>query len=190
MNKTEFLNSLNKTLGNIPYEEKRDILYDYEEHFNVGLESGKSEEEIADSLGNPKSIAKYYVANYKVDQAKNDKSASSMLGAIAAVIGLGFFNLVFILGPFIAIVGVLFSLFAAAFAITVSGFVGAIGFFAVLPSYVSLPWNSYMNVGGIFASIGLLCLGLLFFIGDCYLAKLLYKGTLAYLKWNLSIIKR
>ena len=47
MNKEHFLVQLRRSLSGIPEEEKKDILYDYEEHFRSGRENGQEEEEIA-----------------------------------------------------------------------------------------------------------------------------------------------
>jgi len=58
MNKKEFLGRLSELIKDIPEEEKKDILFDYEEHFRIGLEKGRKEEEIAATRGDPKVIAK------------------------------------------------------------------------------------------------------------------------------------
>ena len=54
MNRDEFIGILRNELSGIPKEEIEDILYDYEEHFEIGIHKGKTEEEIAKELGNPK----------------------------------------------------------------------------------------------------------------------------------------
>lgn len=77
MNRVEFINTLKIELGNLPPSEVEDILYDYEEHFEVGLSKGKTEEEIARELGNPRSIAKSYKVNYKINNAENNPSTKS-----------------------------------------------------------------------------------------------------------------
>ena len=189
MNKQEFMGKLSYALVNMPYEEKNDILYDYEEHFRIALEKGKTEEEAAGSLGNPEAIAKAYKANAAINKAEADKSVKHITGAVFAVLGLGFVNLVFILGPYLGIVGALLGLFAAAVGIVVAGIVGVIAaiFEPVLPGIVSMP----VNQGAvIFAMVGAGCLGILMFIGCCYLAKLLYTVTIKYLKFNLRIIQK
>lgn len=58
--KQEYLKELRKNLRGFSQEEIDDILYDYEEHFSIGLSSGKTEEEIAEELGDPKDIAEQY----------------------------------------------------------------------------------------------------------------------------------
>lgn len=63
MNKKEFIDILKNQLSGLPKEDIDEILYDYEEHFSVGLVRGKSEDEISKELGDPKKIAKSYKAN-------------------------------------------------------------------------------------------------------------------------------
>lgn len=62
MTRNNFLNILAQSIKHLPQEEQNEILFDYEEHFRIGLEQGKTEEEIADSLGNPAIIAAQYVS--------------------------------------------------------------------------------------------------------------------------------
>lgn len=72
MNKNMFMNELAKYLYDLPEWEKDDILLDYEEHFSIGVESGRSEEEIANALGNPKVLAKQIKSNYANVQKSNN----------------------------------------------------------------------------------------------------------------------
>jgi uncharacterized membrane protein len=190
MNKAEFMKVLTAQLCRLPEAERADILYDYQEHFAIGAEKGKSEEEIASSLGDPLLIAKQFTADSLVKQASETKSVGSITRAVFAITGLGFFNLVFVLGPFIGLVGILIGLFASAFAVTLSGI-------ALLLTTIAAPiFPEFINLGGIsptaviIFSIGVTSLGLLFFIGVIALAKLFFKGTLNYLKMNISIIKK
>lgn len=196
MSKSDFLKELSSLLSNLPSDERQEILFDYEEHFSIGTEEGKTEEEIISSLGTPKAIAKQYTANYIVNQAEVNPSPSNMVRAIFATLALGFFNLVFVLGPFLGIVGGLIGLFGASIGITIAGiavfFQAALG--PVLGSfgpYVSVPLAFEANPSAtFFLGAGLTSLGLLFSIGNCYLAKWLYIGTIKYLKFNLRLIGR
>lgn len=196
MNKNDFLKELSSLLSSLPSDERQEILFDYEEHFSIGIEEGKTEEEIISSLGTPKTIAKQYKANYIVNQAVANPSPSNILKAVFATIVLGFFNLVFVLGPFLGLVGLLIGLFGASIGITIAGislfFQAALGpALGSLGSYLSVPFALEANPGAtLFLSTGLTSLGLLFSIGNCYLAKWLYIGTIHYLKFNLKLIGR
>lgn len=189
VNKSDFLNTLEDALNNIPYEDKKEIMYDYEEHFRIGAENGKTEDEICKSLGDPKVLAKLYKANYTFEIAREQPSSKNILRAVFSTISLGFLNLVFVFGPFIALCAVVLAFFMSGFAVTISG----ISLF--LSTFI--PWFSHhMHIGlsyisplaKIFLGIGTTSLGILFIIADLYIAKYFYKGTIKYLKWNISII--
>lgn len=193
MNKKEFLKELSILLNDLPSEERDEILFDYEEHFSIGHEEGKTDKEIIESLGNPRTIAKQYKASYIVNQAAANPSPSNILSAVFATIVLGFFNLVFVLGPFLGVVGILIGLFGASIGIIVGGFslFLKIALGPALTSLISLPVAFTLNPGAsIFLGIGLTSLGLLFLIGNCFLTKWIYIGTIKYLKWNLKMIRR
>jgi len=63
MIRSEFLNRLEKALGNLNWEQKKEVLYDYEEYFDNALSDGKTEEQAALELGNPEEIALNYFQN-------------------------------------------------------------------------------------------------------------------------------
>ena len=71
MTRKEFLTALDQYLVTMSASEKADIISDYEEHFRVGLENGKTESEIAASLGSP-----YDVANQFLDGTKKTTAAA------------------------------------------------------------------------------------------------------------------
>src|SRR5690625_1318210 len=122
MNEKQFLQQLKTALDKLPEAEREDILMDFEEHFSIGKEEGKTEEEIASALGSPQQIARELAAAYYLDQAEHTSSIGNVFRAAWATIGLGFFNLIIVLGPFIALVALVFS-----------GWVAAAGFMASLP---------------------------------------------------------
>ena len=92
MNKNEFLKALESQLYSLPAADKAEIMYDYEEHFRMGVGQGKSEEQVAAGLGNPSVIAKQYKASHMVERAQVTASTSNVFRAVIAVVGLGFFN--------------------------------------------------------------------------------------------------
>ncbi len=61
MTRKEFLTALNQYLVTLSAEEKADIISDYEEHFRVGLENGKTEAEISAALGSPYDVAAQFL---------------------------------------------------------------------------------------------------------------------------------
>src|SRR5699024_2044768 len=124
MNKEEFLEELDTALKYISAEERQDILQDFEEQLAVGREERKTEEEIVASLGSPQQIAKEMLASYHIEKVETTATTGNIFRAVWAVIGLGFFNLVIVLGPFIALLGILFAGWVAGLSFTVSRILG------------------------------------------------------------------
>ncbi len=57
MTKTEFLQQLHNHLLPLPAAERDEIIADFEDHFQAGIERGKTEEQICAELGNPYTCA-------------------------------------------------------------------------------------------------------------------------------------
>ena len=187
MNKKEFLDNLSKYLRGIPGEDEKDIISDFDEHFEMGKKEGRTEEDLAKSLGDPKALANQLRANIIVAQAEKETTAVNITRAVFATLGLGFFNLIFVLGPFIGVLGILAGLFAAAIGITAGGITGLLGtiFSPLFPEYFNLIVNPAV---GIFASIGATSFGILFFIGDIYLTRGFFRLFIKYIKFNARIV--
>jgi len=66
MKKREFLDLLRFYLKDMPKTVTEDIISDYEEHFAIATEKGKSEEDICKELGSPEVIAKEYISGEKI----------------------------------------------------------------------------------------------------------------------------
>jgi uncharacterized membrane protein len=187
MNKKEYLDNLSKYLRGIPSEDEKDIISDFEEHFEMGIEEGRTEEDLSKSLGEPKALANQLRASIMVAQAEKETTAVNITRAVFASLGLGFFNLIFVLGPFIAVLGVLLTLFITGISIAAAGIVGLLStiFSPLFPEYFNLIVNPAV---GIFASIGAVSFGVLFFIGDVYLTKRFFRLFIRYIKFNARIV--
>ena len=70
MDKYNFFKILEYELGNLDGEVKADILADFNEHFDVAAQSGKSEFEICRTLGDPKEIAREFIADYADEKSR------------------------------------------------------------------------------------------------------------------------
>jgi len=179
MTKDQFLKSLESALRPLSQAERQDIIQDYEEHFLIGLEEGKSEEEIAAALGSPNQIAKELLASYHIEKVETKATTGNVFRAMWAVIGLGFFNLVIVLGPFIALLGLVFS----GWAVSAS--------FILSPVLVLIDaiFQGSFQFFYLFMSFALCGAGLLIAIGMFYVTKFLVKGFVRYLKYNVSLVK-
>ncbi|MCR4925010.1 MAG: DUF1700 domain-containing protein [Clostridiales bacterium] len=78
MNKNDYLNEFSSQLSSLDYQSKQDIISDFEEHFSIGLSSGKTEEQICAELGNPIENARQYLSGEKkVTFVHANKTANS-----------------------------------------------------------------------------------------------------------------
>jgi uncharacterized membrane protein len=192
VNKEKFIAELNRALGGMSETDRREILYDYEEHFRMGCAEGKSEESIARALGNPRVIGKSYSIDALLETPKEggEVTAASVLRAVFASASLTFFNIIFVLGPFLGFVAVMIVLWAAAASLPLSG----IGLFLSPLAAVIVP--AYFNIGSLnpavlfFAGIGVAAVGLLAVIGMWKLSLLFVRVIASYVKFNMRIVTR
>lgn len=184
MTKYNFLNELERKLARLSEVDRLEIMEDYESHFTFANGSGKSDEEVIISLGTPTQIAKEVLAEYQleliVDQADNDQTIGNVFRAVVAVGALGFFNLVFILAPAIAIYAVIFTLSLTALSLILMPIIFVIAIF-----FTSQPFYWFDLFGSLAAS----GVGILMAIVMIYVTKFTIKLTLKYLKLNLKMIK-
>lgn len=193
MNKWEYLEKLDELLKELPEEDRDDILSDYEEHFQIGLENGRTEEELSRALGDPKTVAKQVKAEYMISRAEDKPSAGSMMEAILAAAGLGLFNMIFVAVPALGFAAILVALFVAGLAVV---FTGILAIFSpllnvIVPNYIHLPvskgvFGTLIMIGG---GIGLTVLGTVWVVIMAYVSKWFYDLAIRYLKLNLRIIK-
>lgn len=180
MNKKEFLEKLDKALTGIPKDEKKEILCDYENHFEIGLERDRTEEEIADSLGNPASIAKSITVESSITRAKREPSIQNIFRAIITVAGIGFFNLIFVLIPLIIAMELLCAFYIAAVVLIAVPFL-----ILVYPASVTIQGDTPIWMVG----IGLHIIGDILLVVLLLITKRFYRLIIVYLQMNVKIIK-
>lgn len=194
MNQEQFMARLRSLLGGLNSEVVADILYDYEEHFQIGKEKGKTEEEISRSLGTPEQIASQYRFETAVKKAEESQRPHNLLLAIFAGVGLGFFNLIFVLGIYMGLLASALALFFSAAMVFGSGLLLTVA--ALLPAtfyWLSTPFvmeNFWGRLAAFFAGVGVTAAGILFLLLTLKLMELMYRGTLAYIKANIRIVKK
>ncbi len=192
MNKNEYMDRLYSSLRNMCEEEKREILMDYEEHFQVGLERGLSEEEISKNLGTPEQMAKHFKYTALVNIAEEKTTPINIIRLIIAGIGLGFFNLILGLPFIVTIASLLISGAAVGLSLTVAG--GSIFLATILEplrlSFVSMSYipNIFSRLMLIFIGIGLTFIGISITILFIKITKSFLLGLLKYIKTNVKII--
>jgi uncharacterized membrane protein len=179
LDKKSYLINLENELNFLPLSEKQEVLEDYEEYFVMAHENGRSDEDIIKGLGSPRKIAKEFLAQSEITKASDNPSLNSVSRAVFATVGLGLFNLVFVLAPFIVMILIPFSLFV----------ISAV----FLTSPIILLFQEGLTVSfftSIFLMIGLVGLGLLLIVASIKLFKYFYQVTLSYLHFNLNIVRR
>ncbi|WP_100331369.1 HAAS signaling domain-containing protein [Bacillus xiapuensis] len=185
MSKKQFLVELKRELRKISRNEKEEILQDYEEYFRMGLEEGKQESQIVESLGSPKEIAKELNAVYAMKMVDEEKSIRNMFAALFSMMGLSLMNSIviaislfflLILTPFIAayVIGVPIMILSPLILIVI-GFVK--GF-------------STIGIADILETMKGVIIGSLLAILGYYIAKFAAHLFIKYLRWNLSIARR
>ena len=147
MTKQDYLRILEYNLRGLRYEEIKDILSDYEEHFYNGRANGKTDDEISASLGDPILQAQQYLNNKSTqtnfENEKNtfvNKDKDSAIKNIFIVIGLIF--LAILVGPLAfglltAAIAIIFAMLVVVIVVPFSLGIAALSVFAV--SIISIP---------------------------------------------------
>ncbi|MCW3481414.1 DUF1700 domain-containing protein [Neisseriaceae bacterium JH1-16] len=94
MNQQTFMQQLEAALAGLPAAERGEILADYAEYFGDALADGRSEEEVAASLGDPQRLARELQAKAKLQAWESRRSVGNLFGVIGALAGLGVLNFV------------------------------------------------------------------------------------------------
>lgn len=191
MNRDEYINKLRINLQGLPNSEIQDILSDYEEHFQIGISKGKSEEEISKELGDPKEVAKGYRATNKTSERVNEGSNytsntnDSTRKFLISLLLIGV-NLIVLFGPVMAVFGIMMGIFGMGIGFTFGG----IGLIFRLPFGFFIT-NAYPHIlTSLGMGIGLSSLGILTLILAVFLIKLLFKLASRYIKWNIELINK
>lgn len=66
MNKTDFMNKLQSSLSDYGVADTREILLDFEQHFEDGRAAGETEDMVCEKLGDPVEIAKQYIPDGEI----------------------------------------------------------------------------------------------------------------------------
>jgi uncharacterized membrane protein len=101
MNKTEYMNTLQQELQDLPVELRAETLAHYEQLFADGLAAGKSEHEITEKLANPRLVAAQKRANARFQNLKNDFSIGNIFTLFIALVGVAVFNFFMLIPAFI-----------------------------------------------------------------------------------------
>ena len=190
MKRQEFIKNLKSELFGIPMVDIEDIIRDQEEMINDALKAGRTEDSIIQSFGDPKELARSLKAEIKIEKAGDEKKLSKQVrgvfGAVGALLVLAPFNLIFVLGPFLAVLGVTF----AGWTVAVTMGAVAIGLLgAFLLEFLFIGTALTVQLSTFFTFLGFIGLAALFVVGMYYVTKIVFKLILSYLRWNLNFIQ-
>jgi uncharacterized membrane protein len=131
MGKLEYLDALKRAMMGLPPEAQAKTLAYYEQRFIDGLAAGRTEEQIANDLDDPKKIAMTLRASAHLNAFEQKKNPANLLRLLVSALGLAIFNL-FMVVPAMVYAALLAALYACALgfyvagiAITASGLSGA-----------------------------------------------------------------
>jgi len=174
MKKDEFLTELRIHLHGLSQFEIDNIIEDYERFFHVKEKEGVEEELILEQLDSPRNIAEKIKEDRLGPGASNRDTGRKIIVGLALV----FFNLVFVLGPLLGLVGLFLGLFVGAISLILSP-LGVVVKFVIGNGYL---FEFYLSLA--FAGVGLLLLPLL-----VKGAALFSKGLEKYTDWNMKLIR-
>jgi uncharacterized membrane protein len=190
MNKIKFIEELKTSLGHLPKEDVIEIIRDQEEYIRDAMAAGRSEDDVLLSLGSPKAMAANFKAETKIASAQASRSLGSQVsgtfGAVLAVLALAPLNLLVVLGPFIALLGILVGGWSVAGAVVITGVAMVVAFMFKLVFFTVGAWT---HLSLLFFTLGTIGLGILSMFAMAYITRWFFNGTLAYLKWNLKFIQ-
>ena len=84
--RTEFMNGLREALANNGISDARDILLDFDQHFDDGIAAGETEAQVCEKLGDVEEIAKQYTTE---DAFNGNTANTAETGSSAEASGFG-----------------------------------------------------------------------------------------------------
>lgn len=210
MNKNEFLYTLKQHLVGLDQEQTQEILADFEEHFANGLQQGKSEQELAQELGDPGDIGRQYQESLAEGQSHqairsswqettyvhaqrdvppespDDTSTKAKPEEPASgSINEGMLILMIVLGLFITLP------VASSLIGVLIGFwsaAGGIGIAAFIVLAVAILEGGMISLILFLTFLSLLSLSILVFMLSYYLTKLFILAIKCYFRWNKKLV--
>jgi len=158
MTRNEFMTRLRQGLVGLNPDYIRDVMNDYESHFDDGRQSGRSEEEISAALGDPGRLARELRAEAGFQRWENARTPGNLVGAVLGLMGLATIDIMFLFPFLCAMFGIFVGFSVAVLVMVVVGFALIIG--ALIPG---LAWFGLTGGPEVLAmglvGVGLVALG-------------------------------
>jgi uncharacterized membrane protein len=191
MDQKEFILQLKVQLSGMPQSEIDDIVRDQEELIRDGVSAGRTEAAVIEGLGSPIELARNIKASYKIGKAQDEIQLSKQMrgafGAVGALLVLAPFNIIFVLGPFCGVMGLLFGGWALSLGLGVAA-IAALIVFLVQAVFVTAVLSA--KLASLFLFLGGLGLAVLLLVAMYHVTRIFLQLTLKYLMWNLNFIKK
>ncbi len=181
MNKAEFLARLKRGLVGLPAAAADEIVADYESHFAEALEAGRTEEQVAEALGNPDRLARELKAEAGAKAWNQQPTASNAMGAIFGIIGLGALDILILLPLVLPVFGTVLSFLLAGFGVFIAG-----GSALVIGPFLGLPGGP---LAAVLMGVGLMGLGIFMVAIMAVLTKWLIDATIWYARLHYRVLK-
>lgn len=114
MTRQAFLARLREGLRGLPPQTVADIMDDYAAHFAEGVADGRSEDAVAEALGNPDRLAREIRAESSLNRWRDERTPSAGVSAVFAVLGLGAIDILVLLPMLIGVAATIFAFFVVA----------------------------------------------------------------------------
>ena len=181
MTKKEYLDKLTKELGSMSYNDVKDILSDIEDHFTVGISAGKTEEDIANDLGDPKALAADYKEGMdlpKILEKKtvNEKKPKAPEPTSATVCFCVLITVFVAIPAFFSLLGVVLTIVLSEIAIALGG-IALLAFFWTFGPF---------KVTGLLGGLALIALAVFGYALSYFAVKYFVLGT----KWYIAFIRK
>ncbi|AOZ94322.1 HAAS signaling domain-containing protein [Paenibacillus crassostreae] len=182
MNKQQFLFILQNHLAVLSEDERKELLTDYESHFIHGLQNGKTEEQIAQGLGDPFQLVKEILGDRSPTQDPQIKMYSKKPVTITRNIfvytGLFFINII--------VIPVLLGLWSGWVGLSAGAIAAVLSPLMLIPEYLI---NHVFSMAKLFATIAGIGIGLWLFIAVNVTYKWLITISKSFIQWNINISK-
>lgn len=177
----EFIRELDGMLRSLSDKERLDILADYTTYFLRGIEQGKTEEEIAASLGTPAEVAGRIIHARSEQRSQADALVPGNVRSVLVSVAVVLFNLMFVVGPYVGLIGVLIGLMASSVALVLApiGMIAGAG----------IPALQVEKLYVVFGSLAAVGLGGMLGVAVIMITRWVYRLTRRYLQFNLNLIR-
>lgn len=156
MNRLAFLTILSDGLAGLPARDIDDILADYAAHFDEARAFGRSEEEVAAALGDPRRLARELRAETGLRRWENNQSLGNSAAVLLAVGGLAMVDILFLLPLLFAMMLLVLVISLVVFVLGIIGFGLLLSLFKVghFASITAMVLRAVAGIGLIAASAG------------------------------------